>query len=498
MRRVIAVAMVVVVAACSAAAPSVPEPSATRGLSPSPTAASSAVPSPTATPEPTPADLSERPLVWFAPLPPLPTDAGRPYIGSDDFLGLFATGAPWPAAAARVGVFKLYGEWVDVAHPAALKSAVGGIAARGMVVGVEAGPLDPAASCGEGVEGFAGRESGLRLARRVRDAGDVLGVIALDEPWYFAHVYDGPNACKWPVDQVAEGVAAFIDAVRTEFPAVVVGDIEPTPIPVDAAGLGEWIDAYTKAVGEPPAFLHIDADWSRADWPARTLAIEAEARGRGVPFGLIYNGGSATSDGAWIHRSGTRILEYEDGAGGRPDHVIFQSWMDKPDAVLPESSPTAFTGLINRYFDDRAALDDPPPGTEVNLALGKAVSASSALGDGPASNAVDGDADTSWNSGAEPPGWIEVDLGSAVEIGEVRLVVGQFPGGPTEHRITGRASPSGPVVKIATLKGATADNNVLTAAVDSETPALRYLRVETTASPSWVAWREIEVLTRVP
>ncbi len=51
---------------------------------------------------------------------------------------------------------------------------------------------------------------------------------------------------------------------------------------------------------------------------------------------------------------------------------------------------------------------------------------------------------------------------------------------------------------LATLKGATADNNVLTATVDLGTPALRYLRVETTASPSWVAWREIEVLAGGP
>ncbi len=59
---------------------------------------------------PTP-DLSGD-LTWFAPLPPMPTDAGRPYTGSEDFMDLFAPDAPWERAASQLDVFKLYGEWV--------------------------------------------------------------------------------------------------------------------------------------------------------------------------------------------------------------------------------------------------------------------------------------------------------------------------------------------------------------------------------------------------
>ncbi|HET9878864.1 MAG TPA: hypothetical protein VFQ81_06130, partial [Candidatus Limnocylindria bacterium] len=61
---------------------------------------------------PTPPDLAARPLIWFAPLPPMPTDAGRPFIGSEDFMALFEPGAAWATAAERTHVFKLYGEWV--------------------------------------------------------------------------------------------------------------------------------------------------------------------------------------------------------------------------------------------------------------------------------------------------------------------------------------------------------------------------------------------------
>ena len=43
-------------------------------------------------------------------------------------------------------------------------------------------------------------------------------------------------------------------------------------------------------------------------------------------------------------------------AGGRPDRVILQSWNPHPERLLPESDPTTFTGLINRYLRDRTAL----------------------------------------------------------------------------------------------------------------------------------------------
>ena len=450
----------------------------------------SSVPSTTV---PVPADLSSRPLVWFAPLPPLPTDAGRPYLGSEDYGELFAPAAAWESAAKRIGVFKLYGEWVDYTDLASLRAAVEGIAGRGMAVGVEAGPLDPTAECGQAVEGFAGSESGRRLARKISDAGGVLHVIALDEPWYFAHVYDGPNACHWPIEQVAQGVADFVAAVREEFPWVIVGDIEPTPSPVAADGLAQWIDAYTTAVGEAPAFLHLDVDWSRPDWPIQTLAVENAARERGVPFGLIYNGGNATSDPTWLFQAGSRVITYEDEIGGRPDHVVFQSWMDKPDRVLPETDPSSFTALVNRYFDDRDALDAPPAGNESNVALGRPVTASSAQADGPAEAAVDGDGDTLWNAGAGPPATIEVDLGSPIRVTEVRLRVSQFPAGATTHRVSGREVLGGPSVELGTADGSTADNDVLTLTPDPTLPAVRFVRVETVTSPSWVAWREIEV-----
>jgi hypothetical protein len=275
---------------------------------------------------------------------------------------------------------------------------------------------------------------------------------------------------------------------------VIVGDIEPTPAPVNAAGLADWLDAYTTAVGQAPAFLHLDVDWGRTSWPSDSVAIAKAAHDRGVPLGMIYNGGSATTDAAWLWQAGSRVLAYADAAGADPDHVVFQSWMDKPDFTLPETEPTSFTALVNRYFDDRASLDDPPAGAAANVALGQPATASGSLsGSGPA-NAVDGDADTLWNAGAGPPASITIDLGAVVQIAEFRLLVGQDPAGGTVHVISGRATANGRAVTLGTLDGLTRDNTVLVMTVDPSAPAIRYLTVATTSSPSWVAWREIEVI----
>jgi hypothetical protein len=440
---------------------------------------------------PAPPDLSTRPLIWFAPLPPMPTGPGRPYTGSDDFLALFDAGAGWQAAAGHVRVFKLYGEWVAYhASASELRAAVEGIVSRGLALAVEMGPLDPPADCGAGVESFAGLDEAARISDRLRLAGATLQVIALDEPWYFAHVYSGAGACRWRTDQVAMAVADFTRAMRKAWPGVVVGDTEPTPAPVDAAGLAAWLAAYRAAAGEGFGFVHLDIDWSRPDWAAMARDVAEAAAEAGVPFGVIYNGGAATSDAAWLRLAGQRVLDYATDTSD-PDHVIFQSWMDKPDRVLPETDPLTFTALIDRYAGARDTLGDPLGAGPVSV-IPATARASASIGGSPAANATDGIADTIWSSGGGPPAWIELDLGKAIEIDSIRLLVAQSPPGRTDHRVTCRPTASADFVALGRLAGSTSDLDELTLRLPSPV-ACRIVRIRTVASPSWVAWREIEV-----
>jgi hypothetical protein len=442
-------------------------------------------------------DLSLRPLVWFAPLPPMPTGPGRPFTGSDDFMALFDAGAPWQDAASHVQVFKLYGEWVAYhASDAQLRMAVEGIRARGMALAVEAGPLDPPANCGQGVESFAGTDEGRLIARRILQADGRLDLIALDEPLFFASIYDGPNACHWDADRVAAAVGDYIGVLRGYFRDLVVGDTEPLAGASTPASYTGWLETFRRVNGYDLAFLHMDIDWGRPTWPDEVKTIEDFGRSFGVPVGIIYSGNyQDPTDEAWISIAGERVLRYEDQTGGRPEHVLFQSWLDKPDHALPDREPYTFTGFIRAYFEDRATLGLRREGAGANLAYQKTTRESGVFEGQSGSFAVDGDPGTSWNSGDFPPQWIEIDLGESSTIAEIRLTVAQSPAGPTTHLVYGSGDGTGgePIL-LHTFTGSTADSDVLVFTPETPVGGIRLIRIETRSSPSWIGWREIEVI----
>ncbi|HSB88888.1 MAG TPA: discoidin domain-containing protein [Anaerolineales bacterium] len=427
----------------------------------------------------------------------MPTGPGRPFTGSDDFIDLFRAGAPWEDAASHVQVFKLYGEWVAYhASDAELRVAVDGIRARGMALAVEAGPLDPPANCGQGVEGFAGTDEGRLIARRILQAGGRIDLIALDEPLFFASIYNGPNACHWDADRVAAAVGDYIGVMRGTFHDLVVGDTEPLAGASTPASYTRWLETFRRVNGYDLAFLHMDIDWGRPTWPDEVKTIEDFGRSFGVPVGIIYTGNyQDATDEAWISIAGERVLRYEDQTGGRPEHVLFQSWLDKPDHALPDSEPYTFTGFIRAYFEDRAALGLRRTGPGANLAYQKTTRVSGIFEGQNGSFGVDGDPGTSWNSGDFPPQWIEIDLGESSTIAEIRLTVAQSPAGPTTHLVYGSGDGTGgkPVL-LHTFTGSTADSDVLVFTPEAPVVGIRVIRVETQASPSWVGWREIEVI----
>ncbi len=302
--------------------------------------------------------LAVTPQVWFAPLPPMPERPGRMYVGSTDFSALFAPTAPWTKVAGRTHVFKLYGEWLGgTASEADLRRVVAALRARDIAIAIEEGPL-VAGTCGEGVEGFAGGSAEtIRQIRRIVAAGGSVKFVAMDEPFFFASRYDGPKACRWSAAKVASEVARFVREVHAAFPSVVVGDIEPLAGPATADAYEEWMDAFRAATGHPLPFFHLDLDWGRTAWPADTLRLQAYARAHGSRFGIIYNGTAEGTDAAWLGAAWDHVLTHELDGVGPPDDAIFQSWTDHPDRVLPETSPTSFTGLIASYVRARTTLD---------------------------------------------------------------------------------------------------------------------------------------------
>ena len=111
--------------------------------------------------------------------------------------------------------------------------------------------------------------------------------------------------------------------------------------------------------------------------------------------------------------------------------------------------------------------------------------------------AVDGDPGTVWNSGDGPPQWIEIDLEASSDIREMRLSISQYPAGITSHRLLGKA-PGGDFSILHTFEGETMESQLLVFTPPEPVRGIQVIRIETTASPSWVSWREIEILKASP
>jgi inosine-uridine nucleoside N-ribohydrolase len=122
------------------------------------------------------------------------------------------------------------------------------------------------------------------------------------------------------------------------------------------------------------------------------------------------------------------------------------------------------------------------------------VTASTSLPDSPPINAMDNNSESIWNAGADPEQWIQIDLGKLTEVSAIRLVISQYPAGNTIHQIWGSAEVNN-LTLLNEFNGFTQDHNILEFNPPIPLSNIRYIKITTTQSPSWVAWREIEVIS---
>lgn len=172
-------------------------------------------------------------------------------------------------------------------------------------------------------------------------------------------------------------------------------------------------------------------------------------------------------------------------------------WRGSGDAEV--WTGTEADGAINTVLSPRERRDPCAtrgfPFLHENVAAGARVRASaSAAGQGP-ERAVDGVAGSGWVAGDGPPQWIEVDFGGPATIETLRLVVDQSPAGRTVHVVSGGPSRDR-LERLHVFDGSTTYGDELTWTPTAPLTGIRVLRIETTTSPSWVAWQEIEAIGR--
>ncbi|WP_309242957.1 discoidin domain-containing protein [Hyalangium versicolor] len=126
------------------------------------------------------------------------------------------------------------------------------------------------------------------------------------------------------------------------------------------------------------------------------------------------------------------------------------------------------------------------------------VAASSSYSGAPPQYAVDGNPYTAWNSGvyASAQPFLQIDLGGEFALDRLELRVAQYPSGSTSHQVVGYTN-QWVAVGFGTYSGFTADGMLISYKIYNHTP-VRYIRIITTASPSWVAWSEVRTYRYVP
>jgi hypothetical protein len=208
--------------------------------------------------------------------------------------------------------------------------------------------------CGHGVESYYDPPGARKVAEKIRAAGGQIDMVAMDEPLYYGHYYNGRDACHSSIENVAERAAAIMREYQNAFPNAMIGDIEPFPAitnqPNWQAEYKAWMQAFSRATGQNIAFLHVDINWRQdnANWRQSLRQIASFAQASHLPLGIIYNANmtpSILSDQAWLNSALQNTTEIENKMGIVPAQAIFHSW-DK----FPRRSITDETGLGEDYL----------------------------------------------------------------------------------------------------------------------------------------------------
>ena len=288
--------------------------------------------------------------IWFAPFDQfIRPNVG--YGGSRDYMDLFDSPAG-DAVLSRIDVFKIYAQFVALATNPQLRAVFAALKRHHVALALEEGILTTTKKqeCGHGVEGYWGQDD-IKTARRIRQQGGDLVYFAMDEPAsaFYGHL-PSSLVCHADIKAVAQDAAKNITALRTVFPNLRVGDIEPVSYGAPMRRYSQWADAFRAATGQPLAFLFADVQW-RKPYGRVLEQMAATVRQRGIPFGVIYNGESqAASNTDWTRQAKDHYRDVEGDPRISPDLVLFQSWVSHPDSIFPATEPGTFSHLLGTYF----------------------------------------------------------------------------------------------------------------------------------------------------
>lgn len=287
--------------------------------------------------------------VWLAGVDPVvAADRHGGIEVANDFMALFQPNAPWQRAAARVQVLKVSTQFLHRASDEQLAAMIRDLKRRHIALALEAEILVATVACGNGVPGYTTEAVIRKAAQRVSALGGTINYVAFDEPMTWGHFAKHGAACGYSVDEVVHNIAPNIRTLKTVFPTVRFGDIEPvtnqTADRLDA--IMEFATRFEQVTGDPLTFLQADIIW-QDQWQPQLAVWRQRAHAAGMAFGVIVDGDpSDRSDTAWTDHAIERYRLVTGRAELRPDDVVIQSWQSRPTHFLPEDAPGTLTSVV--------------------------------------------------------------------------------------------------------------------------------------------------------
>jgi len=267
---------------------------------------------------------------------------------ANDFMELFKPDARWPKAARSTRIFKVSTQFLHRASDAELAAMIAGLRLRHIALAMEAEILITSPRCGNGVPGYTTAAVIQKAAQRIAQVGGRIDYVAFDEPMTWGHFAQRGAACHYTVDEVVRNIAPNVATLKTTFPGVKFGDIEPVTDQT-AARLDDILTfarLFEQHTGERLAFLHADLIWQN-NWKPQLVAWKTRLRAAGISYGVIIDGDPADkTDIAWTNNAIARYRALAGDAAMRPDEFVFQSWQPRPTHFLPEDKPGTLTSVI--------------------------------------------------------------------------------------------------------------------------------------------------------
>jgi hypothetical protein len=215
--------------------------------------------------------------------------------------------------------------------------------------------------CGQG-EGYSLLGSVGLAVQRLANLGANVEWFDMDGPLYHGHYDTGPIGCQLSIPDTITRTVQNMKDVLAVYPHAKLIDGEPCPAiaqlsPTWQADLTEFYTGLAQQLGTPVRGLQLDVNWDTPSWAQAMVDINTYLHYQNMGLGVIWDGtANNTTDADWINAAISHFEAVEGRLQIIPQEAIFTTWDANPADNLPETSPTAQTWLINRYFRPRSTI----------------------------------------------------------------------------------------------------------------------------------------------